>query len=330
MKKLSRRQFIASSAGLALALAIPGCGWLADKPIAIAAHVWPGYEPMFLARSEGWLDAEQVRLVETTSATGSLQALADGKVDGAALTLDEVLRGRAMGLPLSVVMVFDVSAGADVLIARPGIKKLADLKGRRIGYEPGALGALMLAEALRAAHLTQNDVKPVPFTIDKQHEAWMNDQVDALITYEPVSSQLLSQGAVTLFDSRRIPNTIIDVLAVRGDILDQRHAAAIRHLLSAHFRALDHLNRNPQDAAFRMASHMNLPASDVLPAFKGLVLPDADNNRRLLTGAAPELRETASKVSHVMVETKLLPRDDDMKGLIHAEFLPSPTAESHP
>lgn len=323
MNPISRRQFIVSLGGFAIALTMQGCGWLADKPISIAAHVWPGYELMFLARNEGGLDARQVNLIETTSATDSLQALAAGKVDGAALTLDEVLEARSKGMPLSVVIVFDISAGADVLIARPGIKKLADLKGLRIGYEAGALGALMLAETLRAGGLTKKDVKLVSLAINEQRDAWMREQVDALVTYEPVSSQLLAQGAVKLFDSRQIPNTIVDVLAIRSDVLDRSHASAIRHLIAAHFRALGHLSHNPHDAAYRMSTHLGLPEGDVLLAYKGLLLPDASNNRLLLTGSLPPLLDSARKVSALMVEEGLLPHDDSLTGLLRAEFLPS-------
>ena len=61
---------------IGLALMLPGCGWLADKPVTIASGIWVGYEPMFLARNEGWLDTKLVHLVETASATESLQALA--------------------------------------------------------------------------------------------------------------------------------------------------------------------------------------------------------------------------------------------------------------
>lgn len=318
-----RRQFMLYLGVMALVFAVQGCEWVTDRPISIAAHVWPGYEMMFLARNEGVLDTKLVNLVETTSATNSLQALSEGRVDGAALTLDEVLQARAKGMPLSVVMIFDVSAGADVLIARPGIKKLADLKGRRIGYESGALGALMLAETLRAGGLTIRDVKLVSLAINEQQDAWMRDQVDALVTYEPVSSQLRAQGAVSLFDSRQIPNTIVDVLAFRSDVLDWRHAAAIRHLVSAHFRALSQLNHNPHDVAYRMSTRMGLPESDVLLAFKGLLLPDAINNRLLLTGSPPPLLDSARKVSASMVGGGLLPHDDPLTALIRADFLPS-------
>jgi NitT/TauT family transport system substrate-binding protein len=323
VRLISRRQFILTLGGLAITQVLPACGRLVDKPISIAAHVWVGYEPMFLARREGWLNDKLVKLVETSSSTDSLQALFEGKVDGAALTLDEVLKARATGLPLSVVMVFDISAGADMLIVRPGLKKLADLKDRRIGFEEGAVGGLMLAEVLRTAGLTKNDVRLVSLTIDKQRDAWTRGQVDALVTYEPVASQLLAQGAVKLFDSRQIPNTIVDVLAIRSGALDYRHATAVRHLLTAHFRAFDHLHRNPHDAAYRMAAHLSLPADDVLSAFKGLLLPDVANNRRLLTGSPPPLLDTARKVSALMVQEGLLQRDDTLTALIHGDFLPT-------
>ena len=322
MKLISRNQLLSSLCSLTLLLVLSSCGWLSDKPVSIASHVWPGYEPMFLARGEGWLDTNQVHLVETKSASDSLQALTEGKVDGAALTLDEVLEARSKGIPLSVVMVFDVSAGADMLIARSSIKNLADLKDHRIGVEEGAVGGLMLANILRTAGLRKEQIKVVSLTIDKQTQAWSQNQMDAVITYEPVAGTLLQQGGTKLFDSRQIPNTIVDVLAVRSDALDRAHAPAIRHLLSAYFKALDHLNRNPHDAAYRMAPHMNLAATEVLPAFKGLLLPDVANNHHILSVSPPELLETARKVSAIMVEAGLLPHDDSLKDMIRSDFLP--------
>lgn len=327
-RKTSRRRFLSGLGGLALAPTVTGCGWLAKQPISIASHVWVGYEPMFLARSEGWLDTRQVRLVETPSATESLQALAEGKVDGAALTLDEMFKARENGTPLSVVMVFDISAGADMLLARSRLARLADLKGLRIALEQSSVGALLLAEILEKAGLTREDVRLVPLSVDRHLEAWQHDEADVFITYEPVASHLLAQGAHKLFDSRQIPDTIVDVLAIRSDMLDRTHASAVRHLIATHFRALDHLTRNPQDAAYRMARRLNLHAAEVLPAFKGLLLPDATNNRRLLTGTSPPLLATARKLSSIMTRNGLLKHEDTLNSLIHAEFLPVDTTTS--
>jgi len=63
---------------------IAGVGCARDAPITIASHVRVGYEPMFLARSLGWLDEGRVTLHETASASESMEALVAGRVDGAA------------------------------------------------------------------------------------------------------------------------------------------------------------------------------------------------------------------------------------------------------
>jgi NitT/TauT family transport system substrate-binding protein len=321
---VSRRQCVVFFVCVTLAALLSVWAWRADdKPIAIATRIWPGYELMYLARSEGWLAAEQVRLVEMSSGQESLKALTEGKVDGAAMTLDEVLQARASGLPLSVVMIFAISAGADMLVARPGITSLADLKGRRIGFDPGSVGQIMLVEFLRAANLTKEDVTLVTLPITQQRKAWSRDLVDAVVTFEPVGTQLLEQGALNLFDSRQIPNTIVDVLAMRNDRLDRSHAGAIRHLLAAHFRALEHLQRNPQDAAYRMAPHLGLPPEDFLSAFKGMMLPDAAHNYRMLAGTSPELLPSVRKLSAIMAKSGLLKEDDPLTNLIRADFLPT-------
>lgn len=115
---------------LALGLILPGCGQSA--PLKVAAHVWPGYELMFLAKEQGWLDPERVELVSTPFASSSLEALISGQVDAAALTLDEVLSARDRGLPLTVVLVFNVSAGTLMLMHSRGLLPRVDEEVHRL------------------------------------------------------------------------------------------------------------------------------------------------------------------------------------------------------
>lgn len=249
---LSRRHALAAACGTLLAPVVPGCGWVQDLPLAVAAHVWVGYEPMFLARERGWLDGDQVKLHETRSAIESIGALRAGTVQAAALTLDELLGARASGLALSAVLVFNVSMGADMLLVRPGITELAQLQGLRIGYEASSVAEVMLAEILKAAGLTRQQVHLEKIPVDEQVKSLQHHAVDAFITYEPVATQLLARGMARLFDSHQIPDTIIDVLAVHQDALDAAHSKALEHGIAAHFRALDELTRNPQPARCRL------------------------------------------------------------------------------
>lgn len=318
---ISRRRFItAMGCGILLPF-LPGC-FRSGQPFTIASHVWPGYEFMFLARREGWLPQQGLVLLETSSATGSIEALKAGKADGAALTLDEVLRVRADGIPLTVVLVFDVSAGADAVLARPGINKPTDLSGRRIGFEQSALGALMFHKLLEAGGLSAASVIQIPLTPDHHLQAWQADRLDAVITYEPELTKIEAAGAHRIFDSLHVPGVILDVLAVRPRAL-QEHSKAIRQLVNGHFRALHHLKNNSQDAIHRIAQRLGVPANSVLDAYRGLELPDIRTNMGYLGSSNPGIVSAARALGGTMIKAGLLKNEDDLADICTGKYLPS-------
>ncbi|MFZ5535928.1 MAG: ABC transporter substrate-binding protein [Pseudomonadota bacterium] len=322
MRPLSRRGFLAKFAASALLLG--GCG--PRPPLRVAAHAWMGYETMFLARQHGWLDPGQVRLVETPAATDSLHLLGSGLVEAAALTLDEVLRARALGLPLVVPMVFDVSAGADGVLARHPMH-LAELAGARIGVEQSAVGALMLAALLERGGLGADEVQPVSLGFHEHAAAWRAGRIDALITFEPALSELEAEGAARIFDSRALPDTIVDVLAVHPSTLVQ-HRAALQHLVAATLLAVHDLALNRMDAVYRIGARLKQQPETVLAGLRGIQLTDLEHNRRLLGGPHPLLLERAREVATILQGAGILPsgngilRERLFKDLVHAEYLP--------
>jgi NitT/TauT family transport system substrate-binding protein len=316
-----RRLLLGTLGAVGLAALIPGCGY-ATSPLRIATNPWVGYEFLFLARHEGWISPQDTVLVEAGSATGALELLASGKADGAALTLDEMLRARDQGLPLMAVLVFDISVGADVLLAKPGIESLAQLKGKRIGFEQSAVGALMLHKVLEAAGLQAGDVGTVPVTFDRHIEVWQSGKVDALITFEPASSRLQAEGARRLFDSSRIPDTILDVLAVTPAAA-KRHHEALHRLVAAHFRGLTAFHKNPYDTAYRMAERFKLPPKEVIAAFKGLEIPNASRNRKFLHGENSVIAKVANDLGVIMAQAGLLKNSQiDSSNLVTTDFIP--------
>jgi NitT/TauT family transport system substrate-binding protein len=320
-RRLSRRDFLRLGTGVATATALGGLGGCEPgAPLRIAASPWAGYVFMFLARDEGWLPEGRVELVETAVLSDSVKALAEGRVEAAGLTLDEVLRLRDQGTPLSIGTVFDVSAGADALVAKPAIKSLADLKGRRIAVEDASLGTIMLAKVLEAAGLERTAVSIVPLGSDHV-EAWERGQADAIITYEPGLSRLEARGLVRLFDSRSLPQVILDVLAVRTEAME-RHAEALRALIAGHFRALRLWRRNPIDTAYRLSSRLGVQATDVGRVFKGLDLPDAQYNLEYLSAPAPELTRATTEIAEIMHREGLLVDPLTTDRLFVSDYLP--------
>jgi NitT/TauT family transport system substrate-binding protein len=317
MKDLTRKLMRLLTLGL-VAILLGACGQ--EPPVMrIGTNVWPGYEPLYLARDLGLLDEQRYRLVEFSNNSQSIAAYRNGTLEAAALTLDEVLLLAQDGFDPQLVLVMDISHGGDVIIGRPEIAELKDLKGRRVGVENNALGAYTLSRALDLAGLKPIDVEVRSFTIDQHERALTEGKVDAVVTFEPVRTRLLAAGNRQLFDSTQIPGEIVDVLVVRKDFL-QQHPERARELLQQWFKALDHLRQHPRDAAQHMAKRQQITPTEVLESYEGLILPDRDRNRRLLgnDGQRPELEATAKRLASVMYRDELLKTDVDVSRLFPA------------
>lgn len=318
----ARRAWLARA--LAATGAVAGVTGLAGcepppEPLRLGAQVFPGYELMFLARHLRHLSEQQVRLIEMPSASASLRALASGALEGACLTLDEVLLARSRGVPLTAVLVLDVSMGADALLGRPSVRELKGLRGLRIGVETSAVGAVMLDAALQAAGLQLGDVQPVALAFDEHERAFKAGRVDAVVTYEPVKQRLLGAGAQVLFSSRDVPGLVTDVLAVRSAFL-QTHADAVAQAVSGHLAARAAFLADPARHAAAMAPRLGLAAAEVPQAFGELELPDLARNRQLLSGA-DGLRASAQRLHAVMLRAGLLEGRFELDGLIDARFV---------
>ncbi|MEY4767244.1 MAG: hypothetical protein RI907_3917 [Pseudomonadota bacterium] len=287
----------------------------------LALNSWVGYSLLYLAQDLGLPTEADVRLVSFPSNTAALLALANGDVEAAALTLDELLLAREGGLPLQTVLVFDESHGADALMAQPDITQPSALRGRRIGVESTAVGALMLSQTLMRAGVPLADIVKVSLPADQHVRAFTDKSVDAVVTFEPMATQLQVHGAKRLMDSSQFPGLILDVLAVRADLNDAQ-TAKLKQALRGHFLALKHLQTQPEAAAAVLAQYQKVPAEDVLLALRGIRLASASDNLAWLGGPNPRLQASAQLVGRLMQQAQLLHHPPDLRQLSSARCLP--------
>ncbi|WP_200328612.1 ABC transporter substrate-binding protein [Thiocystis violacea] len=297
-----------------LGIALSSC--TQPAPLRVGVHPWIGYETLYLASQFGWLP-EQIELHPGETMSDTAAALAAGTLDAAAITLDEMLLIRSKGVALSAVLVFDVSAGADMLLARDAYPSIAALRGRRVGVAPSALGRLVLARALASAGMALADVEILEVTLERQVAAWDEGRVDAVVTYAPTSARLERLGAHRVFDSRQMPDTIFDVLAVRRDRLDH---PALPGLIRAHFRGIERLRCNREDALYRIAAHQGESFDAVSRALSEIAMPDLARNRTdLREGGA--LYRVAGELDRSMLAQGLVSAPDDLQDLVDDRFV---------
>jgi len=302
-----------------LSLMVYGAACVPPTPNALrlCTSQWPGYEPLYLARSLGYFADSEVQLVEYPSATGCMRAFASETVEAAALTFDEALELAGEGANLKVILVMNLSHGGNVVLARPEVRVLSDLKGKRVAVKYTVLGEFILKRALERARLGPADVHILPMVQAEHERAYREGIVDAVVTSDPARSRLLALGARQLFSSREIPAQGIDVLIVRQESLEQS-PAQVKKLLVSWYGALDYLNSHPQDAAQRMAPRIGLSPDGLVEILKDLQFPSREKNRVLLGGAEPLFLGHAERLIKSMTQASLLSRPIELNRLLHS------------
>ncbi|NCC41409.1 MAG: hypothetical protein EOM21_18680 [Gammaproteobacteria bacterium] len=322
MHRNSQRGWWAVVASLLLPLLLlVGCGQQSTQSLAVGTNVWPGYEPGHIAASEGLFGDAPLRMRQFNSATEVLRAFRNDAIDVAALTIDEVLQLAQDGMDVVVILVTNISDGADAILAHPELESVSALSGRRVAVENTALGAYLLARALSIHGVDPARVEILSITVDESVAVYTAGRADAVVTFEPFRAKLLEAGARQIFSSAEMPNEIVDVLVTRRSILEAE-GKTLRALVTGWLAAIELIRTEPDRAGLLMAKRLDLAPADALASFAGLRLPDAAANRAMLDGPDPELRIAARRISTLLADKGLIAGEADVDGLFEGRLIP--------
>jgi NitT/TauT family transport system substrate-binding protein len=125
---------------------------------------------------------------------------------------------------------------------------------------------------------------------------------------------------VRVYDSTRVPDRIVDVLAVRQDVIVKRPKDVAR-LVAAHYDALARYRRDAAQVSKLMAPRLQLSPEEVSSSYRGLRLPDAAGCREMLRPGG-RFDAAVQALQQRMVERRLLDRPQSFDQLVDARFLP--------
>lgn len=284
-----------------------------QEELRIGGNRWLGYAPFYLADELQQLHSNGLRLVEYPNATGVLRGFRNGLLDAALLTLDEALALQSSGLDLELLLVTDISAGADALFARPPIMRISELKGQRIGVENTALGAFMLARVLDKAGLQRSDVKVIDLPVHEQVGALRHERIDAVISFASEGPALEALGARRIFDSREIPEEIIDVLVVERSRVDEESRERIKQLW---YESLDNWQQNRARSDPHLHTRLNLDPQSLKVTLDGLLMGDRALNQQMLNEGL--LLQRMQRVHQYMLDYQLLKQPGQPEAMLPA------------
>lgn len=279
------------------------CSCSPQEPQRIAMHNWLGYQTLPLALEMDWIDKREFEIVPSTSASFSMDLFREAKVEAAALTLDEALKLCSEGMDISVVSVFDISSGADVVLSRHDLNSLKTKDEISIAYESTGLGQLMFAKFIEAFNFDKEQFSITSITADKHVDHWNDYHPDILITYEPIASTLIKNaGAYRLTDTRKMSEIVFDVLVVKSNALDS-NIKAWKSVINAQHHAIEYMGINKEDFLYRVAKLSGIPKPEVETILRGLHLPNKIYAGTLLHGKSPKLVKKTAEIQKILASS---------------------------
>jgi NitT/TauT family transport system substrate-binding protein len=256
----------------------------AAAPLTIAYSDWPGWVAWDVGIKKGWFDAAGVKVdFKWFEYVPSMEAFSAGKVDAVAMTNGDQLVTGASGAPSVALLLNDYSNGNDMVVARAGIDKIEQLKGKKIGVEVGFVSHLLLLNALKAAKLSDKDVEIVNLPTDQTPQALKAGSVDAIVAWQPNSGQALREvaGSKAIFTSSNVPGIIYDVLAVSPKSLAERQADW-QKVAGVWFQIVDYIQepKNASEVLAIMGARVGLAPEQYAPLMSGTFLLGAEGNAK--------------------------------------------------
>ncbi len=250
--------------------------------LTVAYSDWPGWVAWDIGIQKGWFKEAGVAVeFRWFDYVPSMDAFSAGKVDAVTVTNGDALVTGSSGAPSKCIVMNDYSNGNDMIIAKPGIKTMADLKGKKIGVEVGFVDHLLLLKALESAKMTEKDVKLVNITTDKTPEALKSGAADAVAAWQPHANQALKElaGSTAIFTSANAPGLIFDLLCVNPKSLGERRTDW-QKVVEVWFKIADFVNdpKNLDEAATIMSKRVGLSADEYKKLMKGTFFLGLEGN----------------------------------------------------
>jgi NitT/TauT family transport system substrate-binding protein len=262
----NRRSFLAGAAGVAGAAAFPQRARAADaRTVKVGMLKTVNTIVMQFYQKFASPGTTYDVIIFDTPPDGK-DALVSGSVDFGIFGLAAATLGASMGQPLTVVAAAGQKAMAFVVAATSTAKTFADMKGKRIAYQPGSTQEVVLRELMKMSNIAPADVQLVRLSFGDMANALARGDVDAYMGSEPGPSisVLSGKGRVLLYPYNTPVGSINVIFATRPDLI-AKDPAYVRDVVKTHCEACTWCMKPSSRTEFEaMTTKVLGPPKDVL------------------------------------------------------------------
>ena len=287
---------------LSLTIFLKGCGLGQSEQLAtlkIGINNWPGYAIARYAQKQGLFEEHglEVKLIQFNNQQDNIRATLRGSLDASFVPLWEVMQVGPGNDKPAFILVADVSAGSDGIVAQPNIKSVKDLKGKKVGAKLGTVSHLILLEALNSKGIKADEIKIENVINDNSIRKIKSKELDASVLWEPSLSKTAKEieGNI-IFTTKDVNSLVIDGLASRVSFVDS-HQQELSQFIMAWFDAINALENDSNQVFEVIAQELDQSKESFAKDYSGLKPGDRAMNKKMFGGY---LRKSKQKIVQLL------------------------------
>lgn len=220
-----------------------------------------------VALNQGYYRREGLDVASRLHSFGksALGDVLEGKADFATAADLPIMMAIMEGEKISIVATIQTSNKDNAIVARKasGIRRPADLKGKKIAAALGTTSDFFMEAFLVAHRIDPKDVKKVDLKPELLRDALMNGDVDAVSAFQPFLIQIQKnlRDRIVWFYDKKIYTWTFSVVAKQEFI--RKNPEKVKKLLRALVKAEEFVNRNPVQAQKIVADFSGLDIGSV-------------------------------------------------------------------
>ncbi len=253
------------------------------KPLRVGIPSWVGFDIVRYAQPAGifkkrGLEVELVRFENTQDAS---RAAMRGGLDATFSSFWDVMQvDPGNGKPV-VLLTTNISAGADGIVAKPDIKTMEALQGKKVGAKLGTINHLILLEALKAHQIKPADVKVLDYSNDVAAQKLAMGEIDAAVLWQPLLGETeKSVKGNIIYTTKQVDSLVIDTLIASDKIVKAKKAELTQFML-AWFDVMHAVEIRPKEVFAMAGKSLGQSGESFASDYAGLKKGDMTLNQRM-------------------------------------------------
>ena len=293
-----------------------------ETKVAIGMSGWTGFAPLTLAKEAGLFKKQGLDVsIKKIPQKDRHLAIASGDIQCAATTVETWVAWNAAGVMTTQIFQLDKSFGADGMVAKPGITKITDLKGKTIAASaPGTAPYFTLAWMLKKNGMSLKDVTIVNLEPQAAANAIIAGAagVDAAMTYEPFLSAVRAKPEAGKIIATTLDYPMVmDTFGCTPKFIAENPKAA-QALTNAYFDALDMIKTDAKKSFEIMGADVKQTGEAFEKSAAFLRWQDKTANQKFFAG---EHAQFSKEAADLLLEAGVIKVIPDLTKLADTRFI---------